>query len=675
MTLRTKTIFFVGAVLVVVIAALCMASRTIMLAGFGDLEDRDTRLSVQRVVNAMEDELSALNDKAADWAVWDDAYAYMADENPGFIQSNVVPRTFSDLKLNFMLFIDPSGEVVMGRGFDLEAGREVPYPESLARQIKEDCLLLNHSDSDSSKKGIVLLSDGPALVASRPIVTSEGKGPIRGTIIMGRFLTDGGIKRLGETTRLSASGYRFDDDQMPPDWQAARAALSGGDATLVRPLNDETVAGYTVVKDVYGQPALLLRVESPRDVYRQGLASLRYLIEVVLGIGLVSGLAIVLLLDRLVLTRMAHVDSERRYRRLTENAPDMIFRLEEWPSRRFSYVSPAAADLLGYSPEELCEDPDLVFQILAPEDRTRVMELLSSDVAGGPTVVRFRHRDGRIVWIETHVTPIRDDSGRLVAHEGIGRDISERRQLETKLLRAHRLETAGTLAGQVAHDFNNLLGPLMAYPDLIKMQLEPDHPALAYCSAMSEAAERMAAINEDMLALGRRGQISVQPVDLNRIVEEMSSQVLGNSPAVKSEFRLDPCLRPVSGSPAQLSRVVLNLVSNALEAMRGAAAGACLTVQTENLHLDLPVGSVSSFEPGEFVMLSVTDTGCGIPSENLDKIFEPFFTTKSSSRRRGCGLGLSVVKSIVEDHHGCLDIASEVGKGTTFRVFLPTSRV
>ncbi len=310
MTLRKKTIICVGAVLMAVLAVLYLASRIIVLSSFSELEARDTRQNVQRVVNALQDQLSALNDKSADWAIWDDAYGFMEDRNPAFVQSNLPSRTFSDLKLSFMLFIDTSGTLVLGRGFDLEANREVPYPESLIRQMRDDSFLLDHPDPNSNKKGIVLLPEGPAMVTSRPIVTSEGEGPIRGTLIMGRYLTSAGIARLGETTRLAVNGLRIDDARMPADWQRVRAELGAGAAPLVRPLTDDTVAGYVLVKDVYGHPAMMLRVESPRDIYKEGLATLRYQMVTILVAGVVFVLSTLLLLERLVLRRLARLSLE-----------------------------------------------------------------------------------------------------------------------------------------------------------------------------------------------------------------------------------------------------------------------------------------------------------------------------------------------------------------------------
>ncbi|MHB0868562.1 MAG: histidine kinase N-terminal 7TM domain-containing protein [Chloroflexota bacterium] len=364
-------------------------------------------------------------------------------------------------------------------------------------------------------------------------------------------------------------------------------------------------------------------------------------------------------------------ESEARFRRLAENAQDIIFRYEHGAEPVCGYFSPAITQIVGYSPEDIYADPELLVRIVHPEDRRLLLEIKRGGAIGETSVIRWQHRDGRVVWTEQRLVPVRDEAGTLVATEGIARDITERKQLEERLLRAQRLETAGRIAGQVAHDFNNLLGPMMAYPDLIKMQLPVGHSATQYCDAMLEAAERMADINEDMMALGRRGHFDAQPVDLNRLVEQALAQIAEQPEglAVKTELAAD--LLPLRASPAQLLRLISNLISNAREAMQDQGF---LTVRTENVCADRPFGRYDLMEVGEYVRLGVSDTGCGIPQEIRDRIFDAFFTTKSSTRRRGCGLGLSVVQAIVEDHKGYLDLESEVGKGTTFGVYLPLSR-
>jgi len=320
-------------------------------------------------------------------------------------------------------------------------------------------------------------------------------------------------------------------------------------------------------------------------------------------------------------------------------------------------------DLIGKLPEDL-HPPEQAMRIAADDSR-----VLTTGVSVD-TEEYHPHRP-RASIIHTHKAPLHAPDGRIIGLVGVGRDVTEHKRLEEQLLRAQRMETAGRVAGQVAHDFNNLLSPMIAYPELIKAQLPDGHPALDYCDAMLEAAERMVAINEDMMALGRRGHFDRQPVDLNQLVKDAVGQMVGAPETLAVQLGLVEDILPASGSPAQLLRVVVNLISNAREAMGDRGT---LTIRTENLYVENPIGYGERLEKGEYVRLQVADTGCGIPVEIQDKIFDAFFTTKTRARRRGCGLGLSIVQSIVGDHKGYVEMESEVGRGTTFNIYLPICR-
>lgn len=244
----------------------------------------------------------------------------------------------------------------------------------------------------------------------------------------------------------------------------------------------------------------------------------------------------------------------------------------------------------------------------------------------------------------------------------------DRRQLEEQLLRAQRLEMAGRIAAQVAHDFGNLLTPIIGYSQMIKKRLHDGHPASELCDALLRSARQMAALNDDMLTLGRRGRLNEEQTDLNLLVKQALAQLPDRPDTLRIEVCLAPQLLTVSAVPDQLMRAISNLLFNARDAMKDDGV---LTIKTENFSVDRPFGHYNRVEPGEYVRLSVTDTGCGIPPNVRDHIFDPFFTTKPSGGRSGSGLGLSIVQAIVEDHRGCVDLASEVGNGTTFYLYIP----
>ncbi len=377
--------------------------------------------------------------------------------------------------------------------------------------------------------------------------------------------------------------------------------------------------------------------------------------------------------DQLQQTLARLRESEERYALATRGANDGLWDWDLIQDR--VHFSPRWKAMLGYDEDEVGSEPREWLDRVHREDVSRLQEALATHLHGKTPQFeceyRMRHKDGGYRWVLTRGLALWDADGKAYRCAGSQTDVTESKRLQEQLLRGQRLQTAGRIAGQVAHDFNNLLGPLVGYPDLIRMQLPEEHPARRFCDAMQEAAETMADINEDMMTLGRRGLLEEEPLDVNALVRRVLEQHFANRPegiAVQTDLAGD--LLPVRGSAAQLSRVLANLISNARDAMRD---GGVLAVRTENLYVDAPTGSYQRIEMGEYVRIQVSDTGCGIPPEIRDRIFDAFFTTKQSARR-GAGLGLSVVMAIVEDHRGYLDFESQIGKGTVFNVYLPACR-
>ena len=275
--LRKKAPVIIGVTFVVMIVFLYITWRIVLLGSFTKLEEQNTRQNVERALSALSNELSTLDATGWDWAAWDDTYAFIEDANKDYIESNLVDETLTTLRLNLMLFINSSGETVFGKGFDLDEEEEIPVPQSLQEHLSPDNFLLRHPDTESSVTGILPLPEGPMLIALWPILTSEDEGPIRGTLIMGRYLDEAEIKRLAKITHLSLT-VRWLDSKIPFDFQAAVSSVSEEKPIFVRPLSEESIAGYALLKDIYGKPILILRADMPRDIYQQGQATIPYFI-------------------------------------------------------------------------------------------------------------------------------------------------------------------------------------------------------------------------------------------------------------------------------------------------------------------------------------------------------------------------------------------------------------
>jgi PAS domain S-box-containing protein len=310
MKLRSKTLIVIGLTLACLVLFLYVTSSTLLINGFSQVEKQDTRKNVQRAVEALSNDLSAINGVAGDWASWDETYSFIKDGDPLYVERNIYNKTFIEMRLNFMIFVNSSGGIVWERNFDLKNETITRVPDSLNEHLSMNSFLLQHSSPDSSIMGIVQLPEGTVLIVSRPILDNERIKPVRGSMIWGRYLDDEQVKRLGEITHLSLTVQQYNAMQMPPDFQAARNSISDDEPIFIQPLNERAVGGYTILKDIYGSPALLLRVDMPRDIYNQGTVGVRYLFFSLIVVGLIFGLISIWLLEKMVLSRLERLNSD-----------------------------------------------------------------------------------------------------------------------------------------------------------------------------------------------------------------------------------------------------------------------------------------------------------------------------------------------------------------------------
>ena len=370
----------------------------------------------------------------------------------------------------------------------------------------------------------------------------------------------------------------------------------------------------------------------------------------------------------LIIAESALRESEERFRAIFETAQDAIFIKDV--EQRYISVNPALEKLFGLSVADIIGKTD---EELYGSEVTEHTRQVDARVLSGEIINEQHSRPirGNLKTFHVIKVPMRDGKGNIVGLCGIARDITETKRLQDIASRAQRLETAGRIAGQVAHDFNNLLAPLVAYPAFIRDELPADHPALSFVNDIERAAEQIADINQQLLTLGRRGHYNQEPLQLNDLVEQSVAQIPHLPDTIVIERMLAPDLLLIQGGGAQLLRVLANLLSNAVDSLEGAGT---ITLKTENFYVDAKSGNFNSIPNGEYVKLTMADTGCGLAHDLIPKVFDPFFTTKKADRRRGSGLGLSIVHAVIEDHNGFIDFDSEPGKGTSVFVYLPITR-
>lgn len=490
MTLRQRTLLSVGVTLLFLLLTLYLNLSTIWLDGFAKIESQRTQLNVEQVTEAIVNDLEKLSSTASDWAGWDETYAFVEDGNKRYIQDNLDAATFINLRLNFMLFVNKTGQIVYGTNFDLQRKATVPIPHSLKQYLVTHPRLLQHKVASSSHTGIVLLPESPLVVASRPILKSDRTGPIRGTLIMGRFLNAAEVRQLSELTRSQLTLYPFQDKQLPADFQAVKKEITQNKSNtktptpssiVVRPLNPQRIAGYTLLKDIEGQSALLLRVDTSRDIYQQGKRGLRYLVIALLVVGLAFGLITLLLIEKSVLSPLTRFSAtvrrirdkgdlteristngsdelsrvgnainqllatlqesqqqlsqnEERYRSVVNNVTEVIFQTDT--AGRWTFLNPAWTEITGFNVEESLGK--FCWMFIHPEDKPyheeQFRHLMAGKTQNTRYCVRYQTYDGSYRWFEVHSRLTFSYSGCEYV-TGIGgtlNDITERRLAEAR---------------------------------------------------------------------------------------------------------------------------------------------------------------------------------------------------------------------------------------------------
>jgi two-component system cell cycle sensor histidine kinase/response regulator CckA len=358
--------------------------------------------------------------------------------------------------------------------------------------------------------------------------------------------------------------------------------------------------------------------------------------------------------------------SEDRYRDLVENARDIIYTHDL--QGNFTSINRAGEQITGYSRKEVLTIN--LTQIVAPQFREKVRKMLEGKLANEKETVydlEIFAKDGRHVAVEVNTRFIYQDAVP-VGMQGIARDVTERKQLEEQLRQSQKMEAVGMLAGGIAHDFNNLLTAITGYSDLGLRRLKAEDPLRHNLEEIKKAGNRAASLTRQLLAFSRKQVLQPKVLDLNWLVLELG-KLLRRLIGEDVELRTVPGtnLGSVRADPGQIEQVIVNLAVNARDAM---PHGGSLTIETGNVYLDAEyAGQHIAVTPGPYVMLAVTDTGTGMDELTRERIFEPFFTTKEVDK--GTGLGLSTVYGIVKQSGGNIWVYSEVGRGTTFKIYLP----
>jgi PAS domain S-box-containing protein len=479
MTLRKKTLLIIGSALIGLLLFLLIVSSSILLKGFIAFESNNIKANVNSTVNILAHELTELGVIAASYAIGDDIYAYMTNSDAAYTASHFTPNTFETLNLNVLVLLNLKGEVQFGRAYNTNQPQLESISPNLKAHLGEQSLFRYHPDTNNQMTGLLLLQKQVLLVASYPILTSLKQGPSRGTLIMGRLLDASAIQKLNDLTQLAINIQPLHHQTFPTTLVQVTEVENQPPVTQI--LNDNRIAGYTLLKDIYQQPAALLRVEMPRKIYQHGLTSLWYLSGIVLVFAMLLSGLILWLFERLVLARLAllshevmQIDTTGNLSTVTVIGQDELSRLamainnmleqaDIYHERlRRSEASLAEAQriahlgnwdwdiihntfhcsdeiyrIFGLRPRSVEPDYELFLTAVHPDDRNLVSSHINKAMSEDQLYSvehRIMQRNGTIRYIHTRGEKIKDEMGQVIHIIGTVQDITERHLIQQQTL-------------------------------------------------------------------------------------------------------------------------------------------------------------------------------------------------------------------------------------------------
>jgi PAS domain S-box-containing protein len=721
MRLRIKILSIMSLTTLALIIILYGFTQITILRTAIEMEKDATRQDVDRALNALSDELEEMLSITRDYASWDDTYAFVIDRNENYIETNLVDETFINLRLNLMLFIDKNGQIVFQKGFDLKEKKETSIPQGLLEHIDSNNPLVHHPNEQSTLAGIIILPRGPMIVTSAPILTSSYMGPIRGALIMGRYLDSDEISRLSQKTHLSINIVQINDSKLPTDFQTATlSTLVDRNEFVIRPLNENTVAGYALINDIYGKPALVLRVDLPRNTYNEAKRNIAYFIYSLVFSASAFAAAITLLVEKSIISRVTKLErmvdeigktgnmatripvtGRDEISSLTENVNNMLEQLEERQqqlvterdkldlvtqnlgaglalisnSMKILWANKIWKKTFGDFEGKTCQEA--LKQSGEPCPRCGAQEIFEKGLDRVAYEQLRKDMDGNLIWLEVIATPLKDRDGRASAALELTVPITERKQMEEelrrhlehleelveertrKMLEYEKLAAVGETAMMIGHDLRN---PLQVMMNIVYLAGEHLRSILPNVPDPDKANQ----------IKGLCSSMEEQIEYMNKIVSDLQDFARPLQPRFQptnlTQLIKDTVLTIRKPETVKIS---LNFKHEFPDLkIDGAMMRRALTNLITNAVQSMPRGgeiTVTTSKRGKTALISVEDTGEGISKENLTKLFKPFFTTKA----KGQGLGLPVTKRIVEAHGGVIKVKSKVGVGTTFTIELP----
>lgn len=704
----SKKVLLITLLIFGVLAASFTLTHNIQLSNFLELEKLDTLGNVERVQNAISTEQGYLDRTVQDWACWNDTYRFVEDKNQNYTDVNLQNQTLAGIKVNVMIFVNKSGSVVYAKSVDIYTGEEKPIPEKLIRMI-EDGTLLSKSENDK-KSGFLLLDENPMFLACHPILTTKYSGPIKGTLIFGRYFDDKLLNYFKDSTRSSLLMYRVDED-LPPDFHTKLKSLSENpDVPIVKPLSEDKVSGYFELLDISGKPALIIRADFPREVYRYGERTLNNMYFFLLLTGLVTVIGVKFAFDSLFLSRLIGIDnfvtkvrSEKDLsRRLSLKDNDELYRLSREINGMLNEIDLAQQELKAQEREKKVLLDSLNELTIFVNSQLNIiwankaaLEFMKTDlqkavglclknnpdissplsdylqleqifVTGNKKSGEFTAKNGKVWFVQA--IPVTEEGGKIIGVLEMCMDITESKAAETLLQEKQIAEVANRTKSEflanMSHELRTPLNSIIGFADLLYEQVygELNEKQIKSVGNISKSGKHLLNLINGILDLSKveagKMELSYKQFELAsklNIIKNLLSPIADRN-NIQIEIDIDSSLSSIYADEARFVQIMYNLVDNAIK------------FSYEN-----GLVKIGARKKGDMVEITVTDTGIGIKPEDQSKLFKPFSQVDSflSKQFQGTGLGLSLVKQIVRLHGGYIWFRSKPGEGSTFAFAIP----
>lgn len=681
------TVFAITCLIAFLLCADFLIRNYLVMPSFLQLENHLAQKDLVRCVEAITGEQNHLGKQVTDWAVWDDTYEFANDLNSGYQESNLQPEALVNVGIHMMLFIANDGDVVFSKSIDPVRRVELSGQAIPAHGFPPEHPFVRTGYGKAvNKKGLVLTPYGPLLVAANQILPSEGSGPARGTLVLGRFLSGGAIENLNRQTQISFTVKTKYSGELE---DIERQLLAAGKTGMVfdNSRSAGLLHGFASIADIDRNPALIIHASLPRELFARGMETARLISWTLLCSAMIIGCSCVMLfilyrrkvqahrtrIEALIKERTAELTaSDARYKALVAAASEGIALLEEGVCID---LNGRAKEMFGYDNDEFIGRTTT--DLIVPEEREVVQKTIVRQ-NGKPYETFGLRKDGSTFPLSIQGKSISFE--RRTVRAATFQDLTEkkheeeeRKKLEQRLERSEKMESIGLMAGGVAHDLNNILSGIVTYPELILLNLPPDSPIRRPIVEIQKAGRRAAEVVADLLTVARGIAMVMAPINLNTIVGDYLgspeyAMLRKYHPHVEVDTDLDQDIPPVLGSIVHITKSLMNLVTNGAEAINGSGAITIGTCRERRSEVQLAASGLSG---GEYVILSVHDNGPGISPDDQVHIFEPFYSRKIASRS-GTGLGLAVVWNTMQDHKGMVNVSSS-DKGTVFRLYFPVT--